>query len=240
MSRIAKQSSMVTVTKLSQKHVDRGGELTDFAPSGFFVFAGRQLGFDTGVWSEQPGGDHVLNPDFARADRTYREAAVLIPVIAREPEVTVLLTTRTAHLPDHAGQIAFPGGKIDDNDPDPVVTALREAEEEIGLDRGLVEPFAMLRPYLSRTGFRVYPTLGRIEPGFEPVPNPQEVSTTFEVPIAFLMNPANHRIGERVFEGKPRYFYEMPYGEHYIWGLTAGIIRGWYERMLEHGTRHSA
>lgn len=161
----------------------------------------------------------------------YRDAAVLIPVVAREPEATVILTVRTAHLPSHAGQIAFPGGKIDPVDATPTEAALREAEEEIGLARDRVSVVGALMPYLSRTGFRIVPILGRVQADYALTPNPDEVADVFEVPLGFLMDPANHRHGTREFYGKARTFYEIPYAERYIWGVSAGIIRGLYEQV---------
>ncbi|MEJ0013586.1 MAG: CoA pyrophosphatase [Bauldia sp.] len=179
----------------------------------------------------EAGGDHVLNPDLTGVPATYRDAAVLIPVVAREPEATVIMTLRTEHLPNHAGQIAFPGGKIDAEDASPVAAALRETEEEIGLGRDLISVVGTLPPYLSRTGFRIVPVLARVEVGYVLAPNPDEVADVFEVPLAFLMNPANHRRASRSFYGRERWFYEIPFAERYIWGVSAGIIRGLYEQV---------
>jgi 8-oxo-dGTP pyrophosphatase MutT (NUDIX family) len=161
----------------------------------------------------------------------YRDAAVLIPVVAREPEATVILTLRTKHLTSHAGQIAFPGGKIDHGDNGPAGAALREAREEIGLDPTGVTLVGALAPYLSRTGYRIVPVLGRVEPGYAMAVNANEVADVFEVPLGFLMNPANHVRASREFQGRERYFYEIPFGDRYIWGVTAGIIRALYEQV---------
>lgn len=177
-------------------------------------------------------GDHALNPDLASIEMSFKDAAVLIPVVAREPEATVLLTLRTSHLTSHAGQIAFPGGKIDPGDATPAEAALREAGEEIGLDRALVETLGYADPYLSRTGYRIFPVVGRVDPAYRMTLNPHEVDEAFEVPLAFLMTPANHRQGSRVLRGAPRTFYEMPFEGRYIWGVTAGIIRALYERVF--------
>lgn len=179
-------------------------------------------------------GDHVLNPDlgpYARWTGAPRDAAVLIPVVIHEAEPTVILTLRTPHLSSHAGQIAFPGGKIDGTDGGPWQAALREANEEIGLDPRSVEKVAELAPYLTGSGYKVTPVVAGIRPGFSLQPNPGEVADIFEVPLSFLMNPANHLKQSRDWEGKPRYFYAMPYGERYIWGVTAGIIRSLYETV---------
>lgn len=178
-------------------------------------------------------GDHVLNPGFEMGPGPYRDAAVLIPVVAREPAATMLLTLRTLHLKAHGGQIAFPGGKIDPEDASPVDAALREAEEEIGLDRSLVSPLGALAPYYTGTGYRIVPIVAMVDPAHRLTINPDEVDDAFEVPLPFLMSPENHRRGSREFRGAIRYFYEMPFGERYIWGVTAGIIRGLYERVFD-------
>ena len=177
-------------------------------------------------------GDHDLNPGMSPGflANSKRRAAVLVPLIERAGAVNVILTTRTEHLPTHAGQISFPGGKIDDADDSPLGAALREAHEEIGLDPVMAQPAGYLDLYETSTGFRIVPTVAVIAPDFIPVPEPGEVANVFEVPLAFLMNPANHQRGSREWQGKQRYFYAMPFGEHYIWGATAGIIRNLYNR----------
>jgi 8-oxo-dGTP pyrophosphatase MutT (NUDIX family) len=179
-------------------------------------------------------GDHILNPDlgpFAFAKRPPRDAAVLIPVIERPAGATIILTRRTDHLTSHAGQISLPGGKIDPDDDGAVCAALREAEEEIGLDPRFVETLGVLPTYLTGSGYRVAPVVALVGQEAQLVPNPDEVADVFEVPLAFLMNDANHLRQSRVFAGKPRYFYAMPYGERYIWGVTAGILRLMYETV---------
>lgn len=209
-------------------------ETTDeslFSPEAFFTRAAARLDREPPRADDEMLGDHHLNPELTTDGMTFKEAAVLIPVVSREPEASVLLTQRTPHLSAHAGQIAFPGGKVDADDPSPIAAALREAEEEIGLSPALVEPIGYLSPYLSRTGYRIVPVLGRVNPAHELTINPHEVVDAFEVPLSFLMSAANHRRGSRLFMGKPRNFYEIPFEERYIWGITAGIIRGLYERI---------
>lgn len=177
-------------------------------------------------------GEHELSPNIADIVRStpQRPAAVLVPVVARETP-TVLLTLRTDHLPTHAGQISFPGGKLDPSDPDPLATALREAEEEIGLSSGYVDPLGYLDVYVSGTGYRIVPVVALISPAFEMTINPAEVVEAFEVPLDFLMAPENHARHSREWKGVQRSFYAMPYGERYIWGITAGILRKLYERL---------
>lgn len=177
-------------------------------------------------------GDHNLAPMMAPADgREHRLAAVLLGVVMHETEPTVLLTRRSAQLRTHSGQIALPGGKIDPEDESALAAALREAKEEIGLTADWVTPLGYLDPYLSGTGFRILPVVASIRPGFTIDPDPSEVDAVFEVPLSFLMNPANHVQGHRDFKGTIRHFYTMTYGEHYIWGVTAGILKNLYDRL---------
>jgi 8-oxo-dGTP pyrophosphatase MutT (NUDIX family) len=203
-----------------------------FTPAAFFPRAAERLHRTPPVAGRGVVGDHHLNPGFLDDGGVYRDAAVLIPVVAREPEASVILTERTPHLSSHAGQIAFPGGKIDPEDNGPAAAAIREAGEEIGLEPLAIEPVGFLDPYLTRTGFRIVPVVARVLPEHRLTLNPNEVESVFEVPLGFLMDPANHRHGSREFLGQRRYFYEMPFGERYIWGVTAGIIRGLYERVF--------
>lgn len=177
-------------------------------------------------------GDLDLDPVlWAKAGvKATKPAAVLIPVVER-PEPAVLLTQRTADLASHSGQIAFPGGKIDPSDDSPLAAALREAEEEIGLDAKFIDPIGYLDLYLTFSGFRIMPLLARVDPGYRLTINPAEVSEAFEVPLDFLMQPRNHQRLKRDWKGIERHYYAMPYGERYIWGVTAGILRNLYERI---------
>jgi 8-oxo-dGTP pyrophosphatase MutT (NUDIX family) len=177
-------------------------------------------------------GDHDLNPGFiAGASPRRRPAAVLAPIVAREDGVTILLTQRATHLRNHSGQIAFPGGKIDDTDASPLAAALREAREEIGLDARHVTPIGYLDPYQTGTGFRIFPVVAIVEPPFTLVINRDEVDDVFETPLEFLMNPDNHKRHERVIDGVDRSFHAMPWNERYIWGATAGMLRNLYFRL---------
>jgi 8-oxo-dGTP pyrophosphatase MutT (NUDIX family) len=178
--------------------------------------------------SGDPGNDRMLQ--IIAQERPIRPAAVLIPIVDRA-EPTVLLTQRAAHLNDHAGQISFPGGKIDATDASPLDAALREADEEIGLKRDFIDPIGYLDLYATGFGFRILPTLARVKPGFKLRINETEVDDSFEVPLAFLMNPANHQLHAKEFRGIERHYYAMPFAERYIWGATAGILRVLYERI---------
>lgn len=180
------------------------------------------------------GGDHLLNPEFsycAEHPHKLRDAAVLILAVNRGPDARIVLTQRTAHLRAHAGQVALPGGKIDEEDIDPVAAALREAHEEVGLDPALVTPIGELGSYLTGSGYRVVPVLATAPAEIALQPNPAEVEHVFEVPLSFLMNPVNHLTQSREIAGKKRFFYAMPYEDHYIWGVTAGILRCLYNTV---------
>jgi 8-oxo-dGTP pyrophosphatase MutT (NUDIX family) len=184
-----------------------------------------------GPLGEGVGGDHRL--DDARpfiADPAHiRAAAVLIPVVARQ-EATLLLTERSHGLAVHAGQVAFPGGRIEPKET-ALAAALREAHEEIGLAPAFVSPLGALGPYLTSTGFRVTPIVALVDPAFGLTLNPFEVSAVFEPPLSFLMDPANHQVQSRELRGRTRRFYAMPWQGHNIWGATAGMIRALYERV---------
>lgn len=178
-------------------------------------------------------GDHTTDPSLVEffAGKSPREAAVLVPIVARD-EPAIVLTRRAETLSSHKGQIAFPGGRVDADDPSPLATALRETEEEIGLSPRHVEPLGYLDAYQTGTGYRVIPVVGLVRPPFELTPNPAEVDAIFEVPLAFLMTPANHRRHSREIAGRVRHFAAMPYGEHYIWGATAGILLNLHARLF--------
>jgi 8-oxo-dGTP pyrophosphatase MutT (NUDIX family) len=163
-------------------------------------------------------------------DGTGREAAaltaaaVLVPIVRREPELTVIFTQRTTHLKAHSGQVSFPGGRAEPHDPTPEFTALREAQEEIGLPMERVEVLARMPDYLTRTGFRVTPVVGLLEPPFELIPDPREVQEVFEVPLAFLLDARNHQRRTRELQGRTVGYYVMEFGGRAIWGATAGML----------------
>lgn len=188
---------------------------------------------ETGPFAVDEFGDHRLNPglrDMIVRDG-LRDAAVLVPVVDHGPEATVLLTQRNANLRSHSGQVAFPGGRIDAGDVSAEAAALRETMEEIGLPGERVEVIGRLPDYVTGSGYRIAPVLSVVKPGFHLHLNPAEVDAAFEVPLSFLMDPANHHRQSRTLNEVRRYFYEMPFGERYIWGVTAGIIRTLYERL---------
>jgi 8-oxo-dGTP pyrophosphatase MutT (NUDIX family) len=174
-------------------------------------------------------GDHALS-GVAPALDAARPAAVLAPIVARSEGPTILLTLRASNMRNHSGQIAFPGGKIDQGET-PAAAALREAEEEIGLAGRYVEPLGWLDPYLTGTGYCIMPLVAIVDPGFALAINASEVEDVFEAPLSFLMDSVNHQLHEREWRGRLRQFYAMPYQERYIWGATAGILRNLYERL---------
>lgn len=175
-------------------------------------------------------GDHDLNPDLKPVPETrLTPAAVLVGLVDRPAGIHILLTKRTPHLNDHAGQISFPGGRIDPGDADAAAAALREAEEEVGLPRRQVEMIGRLDTYVTRTGFEVVPCVGFVAPPDSYLPDPFEVAEVFEVPLAFFLDPASRKLESRIFQGRQRFFYAFPWGEHYIWGATAGMLNNLVE-----------
>ncbi|KWB59044.1 coenzyme A pyrophosphatase [Burkholderia ubonensis] len=196
-------------------------------PSGMRDRFARQL-----EWTTEPSEFRVLD------GVDPRSAAVLVPLVVRDAGLTVLLTQRADHLNDHAGQVSFPGGRREPFDPDATATALREAKEEIGLAGEQVEILGALPDYLTGTGFCVTPVVGLVHPPFTVQADTFEVAEIFEVPLAFLMNPANHQIRTFRWDGGKRRFFAMPYprgdgsGDYFIWGATAGMLRNLYRFLV--------
>lgn len=164
-----------------------------------------------------------------------KPAAVLVPIVARKTELTVLFTRRTAHLRAHSGQISFPGGRAEPGDADVESTALRETHEEIGLARTQIELCGRLPEYHTRTGYRVTPVVGILRPPFRIVPDAHEVDEVFEVPLSFLLDPVNHQRHTREFEGRTITYFAMPWSGYYIWGATAGMLVNLYRQLVTGG-----
>lgn len=163
-----------------------------------------------------------------RSPEDIRPAAVLVPVVRREDGLTVLFTRRTAHLHDHAGQISFPGGRVEPGDRSAAETALRESGEEIGLEPARVEILGELHQYVTVTGYRVSPVVGLVTPPLDLRPDDFEVAEVFEVPLSFLLDPSNHQRNRVINEGRERLYFAVPYGQYYIWGATAGMLMNFY------------
>ncbi len=176
-------------------------------------------------------GDYDLNPDQRPAEkRALLPAAVLLPIIARK-NPTMLFTQRTAHLSRHAGQVSFPGGRVQDSDPSLVETALRETHEETGIEQHFVTVAGFLDAYETGTGYAILPVVGMLAEGFTLTPDPGEVSEIFEVPLEFLLDPKNRMRKSREWQGRAREFWAYQYGPHYIWGATAAILVNFSERL---------
>ena len=186
----------------------------------------RSVRLASGLPVSQPplGSDFSLN-GIVPVPETWRAASVLMPLVDREGGVTVLLTQRTDDMPSHAGQIAFPGGRRQAEDVDAVATALRETEEEVGLDRRFVDVLGMVDHYRTGTSYEITPVVGIVTPGFTLKADPREVADVFEVPLDHFLDERNHRIDSRVWQGRERRYYAMPYGKRYIWGATAGMLK---------------
>jgi 8-oxo-dGTP pyrophosphatase MutT (NUDIX family) len=211
----------------------RSQEATDFSLPDFRQRALARLHRDAPRFDPAagiPAGDHAFWRDKIPSEKLLASAgaAVLVPVVARAEGATVLLTQRSSALRKHSGQIAFPGGRID-ADETAIAAALREAEEEIGLAARHIEPIGFMDCYFTGTGFCITPVVAVVSPPFELTINPHEVDDAFEVPLSFLMRPENHQRFTRREDG--RAFLAMPYGDRYIWGATAGMLRHLYERL---------
>jgi len=181
-----------------------------------------------------PPAFSVYGDDAAeRESPTVTPAAVLVPIVDHPSGLTVIFTQRTSHLKAHSGQVSFPGGRAEPADPTPEFTALREAQEEIGLALERVEVLARLPEYNTRTGFRVTPIVGLLTPPVQLAPDPREVEEVFEVPLAFLLDPRNHQRETRELQGRTVAYYVMRHGGHTIWGATAGMLVNLYRHLAE-------
>lgn len=180
-------------------------------------------------------GDFDLNPHVARdaGDAELRPAAVLVPIVERPDGLTVLLTRRTDHLDHHPGQVSFPGGRIEAHDVDEVDAALRETEEEIGLDRSYVEVIGSLEQYRTGTGFDVTPVVGLVRDGFTLELDAFEVAEAFEVSLEFVLDPTNHKRESKFWKGEERHYYVFPHDDYFIWGATAGMLVNLYDRLRD-------
>lgn len=185
-------------------------------------------------WNDPPPpfGDYDLNPHARPASKPIlRPAAVLAPIIRRPGGYSILLTQRTNDMPTHAGQVAFPGGRIQAEDDGPVGAALREAQEEVGLDPRFVRPVGALPPYETVTGFTVAPIVALVEPGFTITPDPREVADVFELPARIAFDPTKHERHERDWRGAKRAFWVIPFEDRFIWGATAGMLKALHHRL---------
>jgi 8-oxo-dGTP pyrophosphatase MutT (NUDIX family) len=200
------------IARLSGHHPGRRG------------FGGTSDAIEAAEFRQVLRGDHDLNPGMSPPSTALRPAAVLVPLIHHVAGMNVLLTQRTAHLTAHAGQISFPGGRIEDEDPDAIAAALRETEEEVGLPRDRVAVIGRLDTYITGTGFEITPIVGLIEPPFPLAIDPFEVAEAFEVPLSYILDRRNHERVERNSAGRTRSFFILPYQGRNIWGATAGIL----------------
>ncbi|MEP0519991.1 MAG: CoA pyrophosphatase [Hyphomicrobiales bacterium] len=214
---------MLDTVSLAGVEPHKDPHLVDFCDRFLKVFAPGVTTIET--------GDHMLDLSRQEPPTDLKPAAVLIPVITRPVGATVLLTKRTATLSSHAGQIAFPGGRVDLEDGTILSTALREAREEVGLVPGQVHLLGKMHPYKTGSGYDITPVVGLVKTPVELIASPDEVDEIFEVPLSFLMESANYQRVEREWKGAKRQTYAIPYNAHYIWGVTAGILRTLYETL---------
>ena len=184
-------------------------------------------------------GDTQLNPDLdSGADPANEKlASVLIPIVDRNPEPSILLTKRTKHLASHPGQISFPGGGREAGDRDDLATALREVKEEVGIESDLIEIIGQLNTYRTVTDFAISPFVGVVQADFELKIDKREVEAVFELPLTYLLDPRHHRIESRFWKGRKRFFYAMPYEGYYIWGATAAMLINLYNTLLLHAAK---
>lgn len=199
-------------------------ELLARTPIGRRGFGGTSDPLEAAEIRAETRGDHDLNPGETPPSSALRPAAVLVPLIDRREGMSVLLTQRTAHLSAHAGQISFPGGRMEEEDADAVATALRETDEEVGLTRDLVDVIGRLDTYVTGTGFEITPIVGIVTPPYTLTIDPYEVAEAFEVPLSYILDRRNHNRQERESAGRVRVFHVLPYQGRNIWGATAGML----------------
>ena len=183
-----------------------------------------------------PVSDYDMDPEVRQAlptNRLLRAAAVLVPIVEHAHGRTILLTQRADHLNHHAGQVSFPGGRVEEQDTGPVDTALRETEEEVGLHRSFVDVVGALDTYETGTGFSVTPIVGLVRPGFDLIIQEDEVAEAFEVPLDVVLDPANHELDSGEWQGQVRHYHVIPYRHYHIWGATAGMLVNLYNRLKD-------
>lgn len=193
-------------------------------PAGRRGFGGSADPAEAAAFRHAIRGDHDLNPGVTPPSTALTPAAVLVPLIDHHNGMSVLLTQRTAHLTAHAGQVSFPGGRVEEDDADAIVAALRETEEEVGLPRERVSVIGRLDTYVTGTGFEITPIVGLVPPAYTLALDAFEVAEAFEVPLSYILDPRNHNRTERESAGRTRVFFVLPYEGRNIWGATAGML----------------
>lgn len=228
-------NSEITPSQLKYHLTKALTPLDQFRPPSLAPGSGQTPGTPRPLDGTPVPSDYDLNPGMRRPAfnrENLKPAAVLITVRVA-PDPVILFTVRAKHLQDHPGQISFPGGKIDTRDPTPCHTAIREANEELGIEPELITPVGYLDCYETRTGFLIAPLVALLDQTAQITPDPSEVDEWFEVPVAYLLNPANIQKHSRPYEGVERFFYALPYQRRYIWGATAGMLVNMQKRLYD-------
>lgn len=219
----------------SQPEVKQSGARL-LAPHTFELDFIRQAFRQPVAWQVDPLFQHAFSND-PNVLAELRHAAVFMPLVQRSGGVNVIFTRRAAHLADHAGQISFPGGCIEPSDKDDIAAALRETNEEIGISQEYIELMGTHPSLITTTRFRMRPVVGALRPGFTIAPDPAEVAEVFEVPLAVLMDPSQHRLHLAPFPGADRHYFSMTWQSHFIWGATATLVRNFYHFLAAAETR---